>query len=141
MNSTSVITVTSFNQNIPIFIEKSKRNRIDLPIDVPMGSPEYPEDPNEFKPPSTNSLPMHGFDEQSDSDENESPNDRIASIDPYAGYQQLNLEDLGDGDDIEDEDEDSTNVQVFLLSFVTKVRQKSQIYHLGNSYHEPKPYC
>lgn len=79
-----------------------------------MGSPEYPDDPNEFKPPSTNALPMHGFDDQSDS-ENESPNDRIASIDPYAGYQQLNIDDIADGDDNEDEDEDSTNEQVFLL--------------------------
>lgn len=77
-----------------------------------MGSPEYPDDENELKPPSTNSLPMHGFEETSDSDDNELPNDRIPSIDPYAGYQQLNLEDLPDGDDNEDEDDDSTNVQV-----------------------------
>jgi len=75
-----------------------------------MGSPEYPEDQNEFKPPSTNSLPMHGFEESSDS-EDESANERTVSIDPYAGYQQLNLEDLPDIDDNDDEADDSTNAQ------------------------------
>lgn len=80
-----------------------------------MGAPEYPDDPSELKPPSTISLPMHGFDENSDSDDNELTNDRIPSIDPYAGYQQLDLDDLpdaNDDDDDEDEDDDSTNVQV-----------------------------
>lgn len=78
-----------------------------------MVSPEYPDDPNELKPPSTNSLPMHGLDENSDSDDNELANDRIPSVDPYAGYQQLNLEDLPDADDNDHEDEDNFDGQVF----------------------------
>lgn len=80
-----------------------------------MGSPEYPDDQNELKPPSSNSLPMHGFDEHSDSDDSELANDRIPSIDPYAGYQQLNLEDLPDGDENDDDEEDVANVQVIFL--------------------------
>lgn len=79
-----------------------------------MRSPEYPDDPTELKPPSTNSLPMHGLEENSDSDDNDLPNDRIPSIDPYAGYQQLNLEDLPDGED-DDDDEDNSNTQVFSI--------------------------
>lgn len=81
-----------------------------------MGSPEYPDEQNDFKPPATNSLPMHGLEENSDSDENEAPNnDTLMNLDPYAGYQQLNLEDLPDGPD-DDDDEDSTNDQVFSFS-------------------------
>ncbi|XP_037037992.1 uncharacterized protein LOC119075618 [Bradysia coprophila] len=77
-----------------------------------MGSPEYPDDSIDLQPPSTNSLPMHGMDENnSDSDDIDLDNDRIPSIDPYAGYQQLNLEDLADDNDDDDEDEDNTNVQ------------------------------
>lgn len=76
-----------------------------------MGSPEYPDDQIDLQPPSTNSLPMHGMEENiSDSDDNEPDNDTNPSTDPYAGYQQLNLEDIADDDD---EEEDSTDVQVF----------------------------
>ncbi|KAJ6649169.1 hypothetical protein Bhyg_04402 [Pseudolycoriella hygida] len=70
-----------------------------------MGSPNYPDESNELHPPSTNSLPMHGFEEVNDSDDNETN----PSMDPYAGYEQLNLEDVPDSDD---EDEDSTEVQI-----------------------------
>ncbi len=77
-----------------------------------MGSPDYPDDPADLKPPSTVSLPMHGMDENnSDSDDN----DGIPSNnDPYVGYQQLNLEDVPDDndDDDDDDDEDISNVQV-----------------------------
>lgn len=80
-----------------------------------MGSPEHPDDANELKPPSTNALPMHGFEENSDSDDNDLPNDRVPSMDPYAGYQQLNLEDLPDGDDNDDDEEENTNGQVQVI--------------------------